>query len=391
VERELYFAVGDTITPSDLDAADKRLHNLAVFSDAEVSADSTGKVTVELSEVWPILPLLGMSLSRGEFTDIARDPHRFWSNLNVLAGVRDLNFRGNASELYAFAQIGASDGFFVGYRTRWLSPRKPLAVRFRVQYLRVGDPHAAAFDSSRNLQDNNVSLEVGTRAGARRRIGLGTTCQHVEQEKLWPAEGRTFNTLWLSPFMVFDQRDLEWWPSRGGVLESRADFGFGSEQFIRSIYGARGYIPLMNWFSSDTPHRPTVLALQIFAATSTSSTPSFAHFYSGFEEGYRGYRNDEHEAANVISGAAEFRFPITREGTYNVPLIGRYGRHWPIGLAGVLFVQRAELQLNKSRRELLGYGGGLYLRVPYAQLIEWAWARNRQGKSEFTFKVGITF
>lgn len=391
VERELYFSAGDTISNSDLVAARNRLHNLRVFNDVELSADTTGKVTVELSESWPILPALTVKLSEGEFSDIVRDPHLFWSNLSFVAGVRHLNFRGNASELFTFTQLGSSNGFYVGYRTRWLSPRRPVAFSARVQYLNVGDRHATIFDSSRSMRDDAISFEVGTRAGAHRRVGLGTTFQRVKQELEWPAEGRTFNTVWLSPFLILDQRDLEWWPSRGAVAESRVDFGFGTEKFIRGQYGLRGYFPLRSWFSADVPHRPPVIAVHAAAATSTSSTPSFAHFFSGFEDGYRGYRNDHDEAAGVIVGTAEFRFPITPEGTYNVPFIGRYGRHWPLGIAGVVFVQRAELQLNGERTELLGYGYGVYLRVPYAQIIELAFARNKEGEPELTLKHGVSF
>jgi outer membrane protein assembly factor BamA len=391
VERELYFQVGDTITNTELDAAHKRLHNLKVFNDAELTADTTGRVVVELSEAWPILPEVSVRLSRGDFSDVFKDSHTFWNNLEVAVGVRDLNFRGNASELFAFTKLGTSSGFFVGYQTRWLSPRVPLAVRARVQYLEVTDRHAAVLDSSRKMRDDGVSLEAGTRAGARERIGLGAAYQRVKQEPEWPAEGRDFNTVWLSPFAILDHRDLEWWPSRGSLAEIRGDFGFGTEQFIRSQYELRGFLPLKSWYPLRTRHRPPVLAVMVATAATTFSTPSFAHYYAGFEDGYRGYRYDRSEATGLITGQAEWRFPITPEGTYNVPLIGHWGRRWPIGMAGVLFVQRAELQLHNRRTELLGYGGGIYLRVPYVQIIELASARNKEGKPEFTLKLGVSF
>jgi outer membrane protein assembly factor BamA len=188
-----------------------------------------------------------------------------------------------------------------------------------------------------------------------------------------------------------DYRDLEWWPSRGGYGEGRVNFVFGTRKFVRSQAGLRGYFPLHSYFSSRMPHRPPVLAVQISAATSTTSTPSFAHYYFGFEQGFRGYRNVRSESAGYIVGDAELRFPITGESTYNVPFIGRWGRHWPLGLAGVVFIQRGELQLDNTRTPLLGYGGGVYLRVPYVQLVELALSENRDSEHEFTMRLGVGF
>ena len=391
VTRELQFGVGDSITTQDIEDAHKRLHNLSVFNDAEITADSMGVVTVEVSEAWPILPILSVGFSEGNLSDVLKDPSTFWDNVSILLGVRHYNMTHNADQLFAFTQLGIANGFYIGYSTRWLSPKYPVAVRGRVQYLTVTDRHASVLDSSRHMRDNGFGLDVTTRNGGRVRLGLGTSYEYVDQEDDWPAEGKTYNTIWLSPLAGLDYRDLEWWPSRGGYGEGRVNFVFGTRKFVRSQAGLRGYFPLHSYFSSRMPHRPPVLAVQISAATSTTSTPSFAHYYFGFEQGFRGYRNVRSESAGYIVGDAELRFPITGESTYNVPFIGRWGRHWPLGLAGVVFIQRGELQLDNTRTPLLGYGGGVYLRVPYVQLVELALSENRDSEHEFTMRLGVGF
>ena len=391
VERELYFHVGDTISTRDLDDAHKRLHNLTVFNDAELAVESAGTVLVDVTEAWPILPQVSVSLDNGNLNSAGKDFQTFWDNLNLLLGVRHLNFRGNAEQLYSFAQLGQSNGFFVGFSTRWLSPRQPLSVKTQIQFLTKTDRHASVLDSSRHMRDDGASLEIGTRVGARRRVALGAGYQHVERENTWPAQGGTFDLFRLSPYVELDYRDLEWWPSRGGLTGARCNFHFGTTDFITSQYAVRGYFPLKSYFSAQFPHRPPVVALQLSAATSTTNTPSFAHYYHGFEQGFRGYRSVQSESSGFIVGDVELRFPITVEATYSVPFIGRWGRRWPIGMAGVLFAERGELQLNNTRTQLFAFGGGIYVRVPYAQLIELAFAQNRDGEHEYTIKLGVSF
>ena len=391
VQRELYFAIGDTVTDNELEDAHKRLHNLHVFNDAAIRADSAGTVVVSVTEAWPILPLLGVSLTHGNFSDAVRDPRGFWDDLNLLAGIRHWNFRGNAEQLFLYAQTGNSRGYFVGYTTRWLGPHGPVSVDARFQHLIGSDRHASVLDSTRDLEDNHASLEIGRRRGARARPSLGVEYQYVKQESEWPAEGRTFKELWLSPYIGLDYRDLEWWPSRGGMAESRVNIVYGTEDFLRSQYALRGYVPLGSFLPDGVPHRPVVLALQLSAATSTTNTPSFAHYYYGFEEGLRGYWRNQSESSGYLRADAELRFPITTESTYNVPFIGRWGKRWPFGVAGVLFVERGELQVANRRSELLGYGAGIYLRIPYVELVELALALNRDGGSELSLKLGVTY
>jgi outer membrane protein assembly factor BamA len=385
VERELQFAVGDTVTPARLDAAQKRLANLRPFSHVNVTGDSAGAVTVAVNELWPIWPVFSAEFAEGQLSDVLAKPNTLFKKVTFYAGVGDLNFLGDAGDLYTLLQFGAATGVDVGYETRWLSPKLPLSLRAEYLNLRASDRHAAVLDSTRHIRNIQAILDVGTHVGAPRRVGMTLQFQSVMTEHLFPATGRSDRVWDVSPWIVLDHRDLEWYPSRGSFLKTQVDVAGGTVNFIRSTVDLRGYFP----FTSAS--RPPLIALGFFAGTTGRSTPEWAHFYHGFNWGLRGYHNILSESSSYLIGDAELRFPITRETTYNVNFLGRWGQNWPWGISGVIFGERSELQYIGRRTEGLAGGAGLYFRIPYLQIIEAGAAFNRQGKTEFTLLTGVYF
>jgi outer membrane protein assembly factor BamA len=385
VERELQIAVGDSVTEGDVAAARKRLQNQIAFNDVQLQLDSAGTLSAHVTEAWPLWPIASVDLAEGQLSDIIKRPHDFLKKATIYAGAYDFNLTGSGERLLAAAQFGAAEGAAIRFRTRWLAPRWPLAVQAGVENLRVLDRHASVLDSTRHLRNVQFDLDVATREGAPTRVGLKISYQAVRQEKLWPAEGRNLRTLRVYPYVILDRRDLEWYPTRGSWLSVGGDAAFGDARFIRSQYEACGYAPVTR------AARPPVLALRGYAATSSRSTPSWARYYYGFNQILRGNGGDKSESSDVLIGDAEVRFPLTRETTYSVPLLGRYGRRWPFGLYGMIFVERAELKFNGERTEWLGWGGGLYVRVPYAEIIELSASENQQGHFQLFAGSGVSF
>ena len=385
VERELRLVAGDTVTSADLMAARRRIQNLSLFSDVRISSDSAGTVSVELSELWPIIPYLWMDFTEGQITDVLRHPDSFFDKVTLYAGALHLNVAGSGAKIYALGQFGAADGFEVGFRTRWLSARWPLSLRLEAGNQRVSDRHSAILDSSRSLRTARYELDVATREGAPSRLGLLVKYQGVRQEKDWPAENRHDRTVWFSPYAVLDRRDLEWYPSRGALISARTDVVTGSTFFVRSGCDLRGYFPLREGV------RPPLLALRFTAATSSNATPSWAHYYHGFNSGLRGYSTEKSESAGFQTGSAELRFPLTRETTYRLSWLGRYGRRLPWGISGVLGVERGELTLDGRRLERLGFAAGLYVRFPYVEILEISAAADRDGNIEYLVNTGVHF
>lgn len=385
VERELWFAAGDTITPQELTRAGNRVRNLSVFSDVHIASDSGGVVTVNVAEVWPLFPLLTANLAEGQLGDLVDDPRSFFDKVTVYAGAGHVNFRGNADRVYVLAQFGAAEGIAAGYRTRWLSPELPLELAVDVENLRISDRRAAVADSSEQLRNVKYALTVGTHGGAHSRFGLEMGYRAVRGATHYAGTPPHVRTVWFSPYVVADHRDLEWYPVRGAYFRAIVDRANGDAIFTRVRTDLRGYLPL-------TDHaRPVSLVLRLAAATSSRATPYWWHYYYGFNTGLRGYSTVKSESSRYVRGDAELRFPLTRESTYDVPLLGRYGRRWPFGIYGVLFAQRSELVLADRFSELAAAGGGLRFRVPYVEILELAAAVNRDGDMDFTVTSGITF
>lgn len=385
VERELGFSAGDTLTPQELVRAGNRIRNLSVFNDVSAAHDSGGTVTVNVAEVWPLFPLFTVNLAEGQISELLSDPQIFFEKVTLYAGAGHLNFRGNADRVFVLAQFGAAEGIAAGYRTRWLSPAVPLELATDVENLRISDRRAAVADSSGHLRNVKYVLTVGTRRGAQSRVGLETAYRAVRGATRYPDTRPRVRTLWVSPFVVVDHRDLEWYPTRGAYFKTIVDRAGGDAEFTRVRSDLRGYLPLSGG------SQPPSLALRLAVATASASTPYWWHYYFGFNSGLRGYSSVKSESSRYVRGDVELRFPLTRESTYDVPLLGRYGRRWPFGIHGVLFAQRSQLVLDDALDERAAVGGGMRFRMPYVELLELAGAVNRDGKSDFTLTTGIEF
>jgi hypothetical protein len=185
--------------------------------------------------------------------------------------------------------------------------------------------------------------------------------------------------------MIFDRRDLEWYPSRGVYVKVLGSVVSGDTPFVRSQYTIAHYIPLNHQL------RTPVIAMRFSGATSTSGTPEWAHYYFGFTDLLRGYSSVKSEAATFMLGDLELRIPCTPEITYDIPLLGRWGHDIPFWLGLVFFGERAELQLDGSREELWAGGVGVDIRVPFVQIVEVSCGVNREGKPDIMFQTGVEF
>ncbi|MBI5060086.1 BamA/TamA family outer membrane protein [candidate division KSB1 bacterium] len=390
VLRELEFAVGDTVAEAQLVQARNRLNNLVIFNDVSIAADSAGRVRVSVTESWPYIPIVSVAFTEGRPADV-RGVQDFFERAAVMLGGLDLNFRGAASRIWLMTEFGTNTGVTGGYATRWLSPRLPIATELFFQSLKISDRHSAVLDSSRSLRDNRIGVSVATRQGARSRVGSELRYQHVIQDTDLPAEGKTDYTVWCSPFAVLDRRDLEWYPARGAYARALTNLVVGTADFVRTSAELRGYWAAPGMWPLRDEHRPPVIALRATGGTATNSTPAWSHYYSGFNRGFRGYRTSKAEAANYLSGEAEFRFPLLRESTYSLPAFGSYGKRLPWGVSGLIAAEGFELQLDGTRVDGFAAAVGLLVRAPYVHVVEASWEINRDGETSLSLEAGIRF
>lgn len=385
IERELHFDVEDTVTTHELEAARLRLLSLGIFNNVRVDYDEEGAVTVQVSEQFQYIPVFGADAIEGSLNDAIKDPSRMMDIIVFTAGLADINHRGSGATAGVFGEFGARSGVSVTYRTRWLAPTKPVALGFGLRSLRVSDRHASVLGYSRRLRNDRAYFDISTRNGAPSRIGLLLQYDHVKESDELPATGKTYDIGWISPFVILDRRNLQWYPTNGFFARGDLDIAFGTDEFLRSRGVVAAYLP----FGSGS--RPVTLAVRGYGGTTQSSAPPWAHYYFGFADKFRGYSSLQSEASTYLSGECELRFPITREITYDVPFVGRYGDDIPFWLGGSVFCERAQTQLDGARQDVYAYGTALHIRFPYVQVFEISFARNRENDYDFVLSTGLRF
>lgn len=385
IERELRFDVEDSVTAADLEAARLRLLSLGLFNNVRVDHDNEGVITVQVSEQFRFIPILGASPMEGSLNDALREPDRIMDIIVFTAGFADINFRGHGAALGVLTEFGARSGVNLEYQTRWLSPRRPLAVSVGVRSLDLSDRHASVLGFDRRLKQRRAFIDVATRRGAPSRLGLNLRYDHVSESAERPATGDTHQALWFAPYAILDRRNLEWYPTHGLFARADLESAFGTTTFLRSRATLATYAPLTDG------SRPLLIAARCYGGTAQSNTPPWARYYFGFADNFRGYSSVKSEAANYLSGEVEVRFPVTREITYDVPLVGRYGQDIPFWIGGAVFAERAHTQLDGARTDLFAYGAALHVRFPYVQVFEISYARNLDNESEVVFATGVRF
>lgn len=383
--RELRFDTEDMVTRDELDQARLRLLSLGIFNNVRIDTDEEGVVTIQVSEQFRYIPVFDVSPVEGTINDALEKPGEAGKILVVTLGAADINHQGSSALAAATAQVGARTGFSLDYSSRWLSPKLPIVLRFGGRVMKVSDRHASVLGYELKSKGEVGYIEVATRRGAPSRVGLQLFYQGLHESNEFPARGRDYSSLFINPFVALDRRNLEWYPTEGLYARADAEYVLDSPDFVRSRAIAAAYIP----FASGG--RGPSLAARLYGGTSDSKTPTWAHYYFGFADEVRSYASEQTEAANYLSGEMELRFPITREITYDVPFVGRYGQDIPFWLAGALFVERAQLSLDGNREDLMGYGGALHIRFPYVQVFELSYAWNRDGEGQFVAATGVRF
>lgn len=385
IERELRFDVEDSVTTEDLEAARLRLLSLGIFNNARVDYDDEGAVTVQVSEQFRFIPVFGTDAVEGSLNDALKEPDRIMDIVVFTVGVADINHRGSGAMAGLLGEFGARSGISLEYRTRWLSPRKPIALNFGVRSMRVSDRHASVLGYSRRLRNDRAYFEIATRRGAPSRVGMLLKYDRVKESSEFPSSGKIYETGWVAPFVILDRRNLEWYPTKGLFARGDVESAFGTVDFLRSRAVLAVYLP----FAKST--RPLTLAARTYGGTAESSTPAWARYYFGFSDKFRGYSSVQSEVSTYLGGEVELRFPITREVTYDVPFVGRYGDDIPFWLGGSVFFERAQTQLDGTRNDLYAYGTALHIRFPYVQMFEVSGSINRENEFDFVLSTGLRF
>ncbi|MFN0034135.1 MAG: BamA/TamA family outer membrane protein [Saprospiraceae bacterium] len=145
--RELEFAVGDSLSASQLPATLERnrlrLMNLGIFSEASISmktpAEGGGKahLHIRVAEGWYIYPVPILSLSDRNFNVWWNEFDHSFKRLNYGLDWSQLNLTGRADALKAKAQFGYTNLYELAYRSPGLNRSRTLGLEASLAYSRA--------------------------------------------------------------------------------------------------------------------------------------------------------------------------------------------------------------------------------------------------------------
>ncbi|NOZ57785.1 MAG: BamA/TamA family outer membrane protein [Calditrichaeota bacterium] len=380
--RELKTQVGDSVTPSDLQEDRDRVLNLGLFERAELTlhpGPSGDTLVVRVWERWYIFP----------FPILFANEHDL-RKLSYGLGLAHFNFRGRAEILSVVGWLGYNPALRFSYSNPWFGGKHRFLGSLEVFWASIRGK-SLEFPEYHEKQ-RGVKIRFGKRFSYGTYIvGLaGYTFRRTEPPDLGvtidPGGRDAFGTLGL--LAIFDGRDFRPYPWRGYYLEtSLKQNGFGSPvvDYTRLVVDARTYLPL-----------PVgSLGFRLVTKLSRGRVPVYDRVYIGYEERVRGHFSKRLEGDNMGLGSAEWKMTL-------LPL-----RYWPapsylplttalkFGLNASVFYDVAAVwrdgQAARSGTWLHGFGLGLHVRVPYAEVVRLEAAFDEDGRPEFILDVGKSF
>ncbi len=380
--RELKTQVGDSVTPSDLEVDRDRVLNLGLFERAEVTlhpGPEGDTLVVRVWERWYIFP----------FPILFANEHDL-RKLSYGLGLAHFNFRGRAEIVSVVGWLGYNPALRFSYSNPWFGGKHRLLGSLEVFWSSI-QGKSLEFPEYHEKQ-RGVKVRFGKRFSyGTYVVGLaGYTLRRTDPPDLGvtidPGGRDAFGSLGL--LAIFDGRDFRPYPWRGYYVESLLkQNGFGAPliDYTRLVLDTRGYLPL-----------PVgSLGLRVVTKLSRGRVPVYDRVYIGYEERVRGHFAKRLEGDDMGLGSVEWKVTL-------LPL-----RYWPaptylplttalkFGLnASVFYDVAAVWRRGQSARAgtwLHGFGVGLHVRVPYAEVVRLEAAFDEKGKAEFILDVGKAF
>jgi len=374
-------SIGDTLTGSLLSNAQIELMRSNLFVSAEVSSDTTGLVSIVVSERWTIIPyfnLAGNSENKG-----------LSSIYSIQAGLYDVNFLGT------FSTIGGGYHYFRGTHNGNIYGGKENISDLRLNifgslslvkgvnawYDPYGSPEAA-FINDRVAAKIKVEFPLSTDD-----LFLGVTLSGATDTLHEELNDLNFEELNRENGYRFDESYNTFAPS----LSLRYS-GFRYNRFTYEGFGAKGGYSIgfqdgdgsnYNVFSLGAQWYKLLplesnVAINFTTALTTGKGPT-DHFYLGGESGVRGFNTSEFRGRTFMKLNSEYRLPSLNT-------------NW-IVLQHIFFLDMATVasETNAIDQATALYGAGIGIRILspkiYSFMIRvdygWGWGPYRRNQLYF--------
>jgi outer membrane protein assembly factor BamA len=385
--RELIVAIGDAVTMAALELDQLRVTGLDLFSRVQfnlISRDGLPVLRIEVTEEWYIFPLPFWSYSDD-------DPPELTYGFRY----RQKNFRGRNETLTASLWGGADRGFRFSHDTPWVRGTPTLTRRIELFQTTRKSKNLAVRDLNLESQHTAARLAMGKRWTREFTSELGVRFRLVQADNSLQLAGDGSLDRIIETFIVaaWDGRDLRQLPRRGFYLGTSLIQGYilsSSQQYQRFLIDIRTYIPYhylsycfrVQWlpgWGTVPPYDYIIVENTVPIRSSNLLDEGESFFMATFETRFDIY-------------------PLRYFTWHEAPFLKQYFRNLQYGLAAEIFVDVGDVYPSEGTPSvdtlMWGYGLGLLIRVPYADVLRLECSWNPEYSFDdvhFSWKLGVSF
>jgi outer membrane protein assembly factor BamA len=384
IRREVLAANGDVIDEVKQQNIRGRVESLDLFKNVRVYVESVRNDTILFIDVEERLYFFPVPY----FQLVDQN----WNQLNFGGGVVHNNLYGRNQKVYAVGWLGFNPGFSLSYYNPWVGRNRYLlgtsVYLFNIKN-RIYDFRERHF-GGRFTFGKNYSVHT--------RLSVSTTFEHIEL----PAEESFYgdslrhhdNLLKLEGNFSIDTRNSRFFPTRGYFVA----FQYFYAKWQNQVFGYQNMgIDLRYFYPLGLS---STLGVRSFSLRRSSKQPVTDLLLLGFDNRIRGYFQRVQQGTWLNISSASLRFPLLPIRLYDFPdFFGIYEeqlRNLPFGISMAVFADTGFLvpDLNKLRSNdlLSGYGAGLLVHLPYANVLRLDVAVNDNlDNVDFILQIGTAF
>ena len=383
--REMQLREGDPYDPEIAEQDRLRILNLKLFHRVEFDLlpGETGVILLVLvAEKWYLFPY-----------PIVFIHDRDWSKLSYGAGIIYENMRGRNITFSGNGYLGYNPAFSLTYRDPWVQGTRRIAFSVSAYYKRVRNQSLLCRDFDEKHM--GLALSAGRRLGYYGLAEIGVEYRQVDvaaEQGVSLSQNGIDHLPAVALQLRYDHRDYYVLPMRGwyfaGYLQAVYNGATANYQLAGSEI--RRYQPLGGGIS---------LALRARADGSRGKVPLYNHLYIGYSERVRGQFRTIVEGTRRALASTEVRIPLVKTRYVSIEQDEKpwasYLRDLPVGCHVSLFydtgIARFHDQSWAGVHWLSGFGIGLNVQLPYAEMIRFERAWNSSGRGEYIVDLKVWF
>ncbi|RMH61330.1 MAG: hypothetical protein D6677_12025 [Calditrichaeota bacterium] len=383
--REMLLKPGDVYSDSLRRVSEDRLYNLQLFNSVEiVPIPDHNRVTlwVNVTERLFFYPV-----------PVLRLEDRDWAKISYGLGVVHTNFRGRNEYLFAELVFGNRPGYSFKYYNPWIGQDERYTLGFTLLKYSLLSKYTVLNDiPAFNEQHIFGVLNSGRYWGRYFSAAISLMYENIQAD---PA-GRAFldhsggdDVLGVGLTLQYDSRDLKQYPSYGRYVNLTAvQSGIaGVGRAVTNLSGDMRYYK---------PLGPFTVAGRLFHSRSYGRVPFYQLSYFGFLERIRGHFSQVSAGTRRFLAAFEMRYPLVPLFHISLPsdnLPNGATQNLRFGLNLALFVDSGQAWTDAFNLKGMqtGFGMGVHIRVPYAEVVRLEWAFDEQLRSEFIIEAKTAF